>query len=202
MNRRAFLHRSGLALLATGLTDGPVVHAARPAPSAAALPRIGPAPDFALTDQDGRKVTSRAWRGKVSVVTFIFTACSQTCPLLTAKLVAIQRELRGNGDVHFVAITVDPLTDTPPTLKRYAQAHSADLSRFSFLTGSMTEIDDVVRRFAVYRRADEKGSVDHTFLTSIVDRKGTLRVQYLGTRFDPKEFLTDLRSVIAESPSS
>jgi protein SCO1/2 len=41
--------------------------------------------------------------------------------------------------------------------------------------------------------------VDHTFLTSIIDGSGALRVQYLGVRFDPKEFLGDLRSVLAES---
>ena len=197
--RRAFLHRSCLALLAVPFAPA---SGAREAAKAAALPHIGPAPDFTLTDQDGRKVDSRAWRGKVSVVTFIFTSCSQTCPLLTAKLVAIQRQLGARTDVQFAAITVDPLSDTPPALKRYAQAHSADLSRFTFLTGSMAEIDDVARRFAVYRRSDEKGGVDHTFLTSIVDRRGTLRVQYLGTRFDAREFLADLRSVVAEPPAS
>ncbi len=42
--------------------------------------------------------------------------------------------------------------------------------------------------------------MDHTFLTSIVDPAGTLRVQYLGVRFDPKEFLGDLKSLLAEAP--
>ena len=35
--------------------------------------------------------------------------------------------------------------------------------------------------------------MDHTFLTSIVDQQGTLRVQYLGIRFDPDEFLRDVQ---------
>ena len=41
--------------------------------------------------------------------------------------------------------------------------------------------------------------IEHTFLTSIVDPSGTVRVQYLGTRFDPEEFLGDLRSLIEEA---
>jgi protein SCO1/2 len=43
--------------------------------------------------------------------------------------------------------------------------------------------------------------VDHTFLTSIIDQRGILRVQYLGVRFDPDEMLRDLRSLLAEAPA-
>jgi protein SCO1/2 len=167
----------------------------------ARLPKIGPAPEFRLTDQDGKPFALRGLRGKVAVVTFIFTTCSDTCPLLTAKLVGVQKRLGPDqSKVFFTAITVDPLNDTPPVLKKYAQAHSADLSRFSFLTGSLNEIEDVTRRYAVFQKKQASGSVDHTFLTSIVDQGGTLRVQYLGVRFDPKEFLGDLKSVLAEAP--
>ena len=93
------------------------------------LPKIGPAPEFTLTDQDGKPFSLRDLRGKVAVVTFIFTTCSDTCPLLTAKLIGVQKRLGPDqSKVFFTAITVDPLNDTPPVLKKYAQAHSADLS--------------------------------------------------------------------------
>jgi protein SCO1 len=167
----------------------------------ARLPKIGPAPEFTLTNQDGKRLSLRDLRGQVTVVTFIFTTCSDTCPLLTAKLVGIQRQLGADAPkVFFTGITVDPLNDTPPVLKKYGQAHSADLSRFAFLTGSVSEIDDVTRRYAIYQKKQPTGSVDHTFLTSIIDPSGTLRVQYLGVRFEPKEFLGDLRSLLAEAP--
>ena len=44
-----------------------------------------------------------------------------------------------------------------------------------------------------------RGDVDHTFLTSIVDQSGTLRVQYMGVKFDPDEMLRDLQSLVKES---
>ena len=44
----------------------------------------------------------------------------------------------------------------------------------------------------------ERGDVDHTFLTSLVDRAGVLRVQYMGVRFDPDEMLRDLRALLRE----
>ena len=102
------------------------------------LPRIGPAPEFTLTDQDGRRVALKELRGKVLAVTFIFASCADTCPLLTAKLAAVQDRLGAafGPDVRFVSITVDPERDTPEVLKRYAQAHRANSAGWSFLTGT------------------------------------------------------------------
>ena len=165
----------------------------------AGLPRIGFAPPFTLVDQDGRRFSLSDVRGKVAVVTFVFTTCSSTCPLLTAKLVGIQRKLGAEASkVFFAAITVDPLNDTPAALKNYARTHLVDLQGFAFLTGSLEQIEDVARRYAVFRKVQPSGEVDHTFLTSLIDRRGILRVQYLGTRFDPEEFSSDVRSLIRE----
>jgi len=164
-----------------------------------ALPRIGPAPAFTLTDQDGRRFSLSDAKGKVAIVTFIFTTCSDTCPLLTAKLVGIQRNLgAAGGGLVVAAITVDPLQDTPETLKKYAQAYGADPKAFVFLTGSIPQVESVARRYAVFRKANGKGGLDHTFLTSLIDRKGVLRVQYIGTRFDPDEFRRDVQSLLRE----
>ncbi|MFN0040771.1 MAG: SCO family protein [Burkholderiales bacterium] len=163
------------------------------------LPRIGPAPGFTLTDQDGKSFSLKDSVGKVTVVTFIFTSCSSTCPLLTAKLVGIQRTLaRDASRVTFAAVTVDPLGDTPAVLKKYAKAMGAQTANFSFLTGSLDQIEDVVRRYAVFRKVQPTGDVDHTFLTSLIDGSGMLRVQYLGSRFDPGEFTQDIRSLLKE----
>jgi protein SCO1/2 len=163
------------------------------------LPQIGPAPAFTLTSQDGKRLSLRDLRGKVAVVTFIFTTCSDACPLLTAKLVAVERKLAAADPVFFVGITVDPLNDSPAVLKKYAEAYSAPPSRFAFLTGDFDAIQKVVRGYGVYYGQKETGGIEHTFLTSIVDTAGTLRVQYLGVRFDPDEFLADLRALIEEA---
>jgi len=165
------------------------------------LPHIGPAPGFTLIDQNGKAFSLGNTQGRVAVVTFIFTTCSATCPLLTAKLVSVQRDLGSDApNVIFAAITVDPLNDTPAALKEYAEAYSADTSHFVFLTGSLEQIEDVSRRYTVFRNAALDGEVEHTFLTSLVDRSGTLRVQYLGTRFDTEEFIQDVRSLLEERP--
>jgi len=56
----------------------------------------------------------------------------------------------------------------------------------------------VTRRYGVFARKTSRGDVDHTFLTSLVDREGVLRVQYMGVRFDPDEMLRDLRSLLRD----
>ena len=167
----------------------------------ARLPKIGPAPEFTLTDFDGKKFSLAQLRGQVVALTFIFTSCADTCPLLTAKLVAIQRKLKPEltQKVFFAAITVDPERDTPEVLKRYAHAHRADPTRWAFLTGSVDEITDVTRSYGIYNKKQTKGDVDHTFLTSLIDAQGTLRVQYLGWRFKPEEFSADLRNLANEA---
>jgi protein SCO1/2 len=167
------------------------------------LPEIGPAPEFSLTSQDGKNVSMAGLRGKVVVVAFIYASCADVCPLLTAKMAGLQEPLGSDfgRNVVFVSITVDPERDTPAVLARYARQHHAHLSAWSFLTGPRAEIEGVALRYGVVVRKTADGSVDHNLLTSIVDRRGILRVQYLGTRFDPDEFLTDLRSVLRERRS-
>lgn len=164
------------------------------------LPKIKPAPEFELTKQDGKRLALTDLRGKVLAITFIFASCADTCPLLTAKMAGIQNRLGSNfgPKVYFVSITVDPERDTPEVLKRYAEAHKANPAGWAFLTGTPAEIRDVAKRYGIYYKKTPRGDVDHTFLTSLVDQSGILRVQYMGVKFDPDEMLRDLRSLLRE----
>jgi protein SCO1 len=162
------------------------------------LPQIGPAPEFTLTTQDGQRLSLTELRGKVVAVTFIYASCTDTCPLLTAKMAGLQAALGADfgPKVFFLSITVDPERDTPAVLQRYAQAHGVNFAGWAFLTGTPAEIRQVARRYGIYYKKTARGDVDHTFLTSLVDQSGTLRVQYLGVRFDPDELLRDLQTLV------
>ncbi len=165
---------------------------------------IGPAPKFSLTTHDAGTLALRELRGKVVVVSFIYTNCTDTCPLLTAKLVSIQKQL-GNkfgSKVYFVSLTVDPERDRPGVLRRYATTLGSDFTGWTYLTGTPSQVIDVARSYGVYQRKRSAGDVDHNLLTSIVDQQGNLRVQYMGDRFDPHEFLDDIRSLLAEDDTS
>jgi protein SCO1/2 len=164
------------------------------------LPVIGPAPDFVLTNQDGARVSLADSNGTVRAVTFIYATCKDTCPLLTAKMAAMQKKLGADFGkrVRFVSITVEPEIDTPAVLKSYAEKFDADPTGWSFLTGKSEDIQDVVRKYGAFAKRVKPGDVDHLFLTSLIDRRGVLRVQYLGYRFDEDEMLRDLRTLLRE----
>ena len=165
------------------------------------LPKIKPAPDFTLTTQDGKRVALKDLRGKVLVITFIYASCTDTCPLLTAKMARIQDHLGADfgRNIYFFSITVDSDRDTPEVLKRYAEAYKANLAGWAFLTGTSAEIRDVAKRYGIYYKKNARGDVDHIFLTSLVDQSGTLRVQYIGIKFDPDEMLRDVQSLVREA---
>ena len=165
---------------------------------ASSLPKISPAPDFFLVSQDRAPVRLADFRGKVLAVTFIYTLCSSTCPVLTPMMAHVQDQLGSEFGKHiaFVSITVDPERDTPEALRLYAQSFGADLAGWSFLTGPAKAVREVTRRYGVFASQGSNGDIDHTFLTSIVDQHGDLRVQYLGVRFNPDEFRRDLLSLV------
>ena len=165
------------------------------------LSKIGPAPAFTLTTQDGKRLSLKELGGKVVAITFIYTGCVDTCPLLTAKMAGLQANFGSNfgSKVFFISITVDPERDTPAILKRYAEAHRANTAGWAFLTGSTAQIQQVAKRYGIYYKKMSGGDVDHTFLTSIVDQSGTLRVQYIGVQFKPDDLLRDIQTLLRES---
>jgi protein SCO1 len=200
MSRRLRLFRILALPTVLAIASSPGSAIAHPPAKDARLAKIGPAPEFALTTQDGSRLSLHDLRGKVVVVTFVYASCDDTCPLLTAKMAALQNKLGGDfgARVFFVSVTVDPERDTPEVLRRYAETHGTKPAGWAFLTGTPAEIREVARRYGVYYKKGERGDVDHTFLTSVIDASGVLRVQYLGVRFDPDELLRDLRSLLRE----
>ena len=164
------------------------------------LPRIGAAAPLVLTAQDGARLSLGDLGGKVVLLTFIYTTCTDTCPLLTGKLAGVREKLGADfgARTHFLSVTVDPERDTPDVLRAYGQRFRADPAGWAFLTGTPDEVAEVTQAYGIFVRRTPRGDVDHTFLTSLIDRHGMLRVQYLGTRFDPDELLADVRALIRE----
>ncbi len=165
-----------------------------------ALPDMGPAPDFMLVSLDGTEVGLASLPGKVVVVTFIYTWCPDICPLLTAKMAWVQGELGASfgKDIAFVSITFDPQRDTKEVLKAYAEAFDADPSGWFFLTGAVEAVRGVAAQYGVVTIQGDGGAIDHNLLTTLIDRRGRMRVQYSGSRFDPEELYQDLLALLAE----
>jgi len=137
-----------------------------------------PTPDFTLTDQSGRKVSMSDQRGKLVLVTFLYTNCPDVCPLITQNLnQALQMLGPKRDDVRVLAVSVDPGGDTPENVDKYAKAHHL-LPEFHYLTGTRAELMQVWKDYDVAAVARDPELVDHTAYTMLVDGSGGGRVIY------------------------
>lgn len=151
--------------------------------------RAEPAPGFRLTDQEGRPVALEDLAGKGVLLDFIFTSCPGPCPILTSRQVSVQEAI-GDEDrdkTWFVSVSIDPENDTPEAMKEYAEVRGVDLSTWSFLTGSVEEIDAVLDAYGVGRRNAEDGSIDHLLITLVIDHEGRIVERYVGLEDEPSE---------------
>ena len=156
-----------------------------------------PAPDFDLVDQNGGKLTLADLRGKLVVLDFVYTSCQGPCPMLTSAHVTLQRSLPPalRARTRFVSISLDPIRDTPMTLRAYGLARGADLTGWSFLTGPPETVADVVQAYGVgsVRRPD--GQIDHLVATFLIDGEGQIAQRFIGLEHEPDELLRALEGL-------
>ena len=107
---------------------------------------LGPVPDFALLDQNGKTVRRDDLQGKVWVASFFFTCCVDTCPTLTHNMARLQNRLADCPEVRLVSISVLPKHDTPKELNAYARKHEANPERWLFLTGDEKNVYQLVKK--------------------------------------------------------
>ena len=146
------------------------------------LPVIAQVPAFTLRDQTGAEVGLADLKGHVWIANFIFTSCPDTCPLLTKKLGDVRLGLvRKKADVRFVSFSIDPETDTPEVLAKYAKKRGANFQDWSFLTGPVASIQEVVVRGfkqAIEPDPDKPDNILHGSHFVLVDRNGAIRGFY------------------------
>jgi len=135
-------------------------------------------PNTPLLTQDGQQVHffDDLIKDKVVAINFIFTGCSDSCPVETARLRQVQKILgdRVGKDIFLYSISIDPYNDTPATLKRYAQKFGIGPG-WTLLTGEPDDIEQLRRSLGLYIEGLENGrSKDHN-LSLIIGNQATGR---------------------------
>jgi protein SCO1/2 len=165
----------------------------------AACGRAAPAfPEFSLTDQSGRQVRLDDFRGRALVVSFVFTTCVEACPIVTAQLARVQARAgaEGLGDrVRFLSITVDPLTDTPAVLARYASGYGVDLRTWHFLTGPPDDVARLTRALEVGVGPGKRG-LAHDIPVIFVDPRGRIASRSTDIEMSPDTALATLKALV------
>jgi cytochrome oxidase Cu insertion factor (SCO1/SenC/PrrC family) len=188
-------------LVGTAMTLGPRVARLRAEP----LPVFWPVPPFQLTDQQGRPFGSADVAGRAAVYSFIYTNCTDTCPLLTATMAKAQDKLRAKGllgsKVQMLSVTVDPDRDMPEVLAAYAARFHADPDAWHFLTGEREAVYAVLVGFKLntlevaraFARADV---IPHSNRFAVVDPQGQVRANLQGDEVSPDDVVDTIERVV------
>jgi protein SCO1/2 len=159
----------------------------RTGPDGADLPSYWDVPEFALVNQQGDTVRSGDLAGQVWIASFVFTNCTDICPVISGRLARVRDTLAAEGllgeEVRLVSISVDPARDTPAVLLEYARRFGGSPpSEWAFLTGTPPEaVRALVQqgfRVTALDPAMEHGmayQVEHSPRILVVDRQGRVR---------------------------
>lgn len=149
------------------------------------LPDWGEVGSFQLTDQLGQPFTDDALRGKISIVSFVFTRCDTICPVISMKMARIQEKTFDLGrDIKLVSFSVDPTYDTPERLAEYAKKYGADPERWRFVTGPYDKVYALIEGpfMTSMMRADDRPSgvpdIKHGGYFLLLDRNLHIRGKY------------------------
>lgn len=156
-------------------------------------------PEFQMVDQLGRPFTRADLVGKVWVTDFIFTTCPTVCPRLTEQLAAVAKDLKGDPNVRFLSITVDPENDTPALLATFAGKYGVDAEQWRFVTGEPAAVESTVLqgfKMALGRAGD--GNLFHAERFVVVDKRAHVRGVYDADPDGIMALRASVKSLLAE----
>jgi protein SCO1/2 len=162
-------------------------------------------PDFTLTNQDGKKISLKQYRGKALLLTFIYTRCPlpDYCPLMSSNFAQIDKALQQEpalfAKTHLLSISFDWQHDTPAVLRSYGAAYTEKYSdekfeHWEFGSGSADEVNAIAKFFGLQYEA-KSDQIVHSLVTAIISPDGKIARIYSGNEWRPADVLSDLRAM-------
>ncbi len=162
-------------------------------------------PDFKLINQDGKPVHLHQYRGKILLLTIIYTRCPlpDYCTRMTTNFHAVDQELQRDPKLfertHLLSISFDPDHDTPQVLHSYGSSHTEQyqnetFKHWEFLTGKQDEIKSVAQFFGL-TYFPEEDQITHSLRTAIIGADGKVVKIYRGNEWKPEDLVNDIRSI-------
>lgn len=157
----------------------------------ATLPEGLRAPTFVLRDENGDRVRMADFRGRPTIVTFLYSNCDDTCPTQAQQVKGALNEL--GEDLPALAISVDPANDTADSARAFLSKQRMT-GRLRFVLGSREQLGPVWRGYGVQPQLDD---LDHTARIVLVDHDGVQRVGFPLDQVTPERLAHDLRLLVA-----
>lgn len=165
------------------------------------LPVAGQAANFTAQNVNGQTVSLNNLNGKIVLMTWYYTHCTDECPLTMYRFSQVQKQLERQGvfgkKVVLIAMTLDPTRDTMPVLRQYGQHFGADFSGWYFLRTSETNTLQILNAWGIQAKpSTDKEFIEHTSKTVLIDQNGNIRKEYNTANLDPKQITSDIDSLL------
>ena len=170
------------------------------------MPVLSNVQPFFFRNQDGKIISNREVSGKVFVAAFFFTTCRGICPRMNNNLKLVYEKYRNEPDFRILSHTVDPLTDSVPRMKQYADSMGVDSNDWWFLTGRKDSLYNIARgSYLLDDPRNNDTNIDeqfiHTQFMALVDKNGQIRKIYDGLKNEEINALVgDIRKLLEENP--
>jgi protein SCO1/2 len=172
-------------------------------------PKVGDkVPDFAMVNQDGKRIHFRDFQGDVLLVTFIYTRCPfpDYCPLVSKNFSKIYASLRKDPSlgpkIRLLSVSFDPDHDTPAVLRQYAETFRATtggdpFARWQFAAVPPKELVSVANFFGLYYET-QGDQIVHSMSTTVISPEGTVYKWYQDNDWKPADLIEDAAQALQQ----
>ncbi len=162
-------------------------------------------PDFTLTNQDGKRISTKDFRGKAWALTFIYARCPlpEFCIRMStnfsdAALQVMNSDLKDK--IRLLSVSFDPANDTPEKLRSYGQGYlgkdaKPDFSVWQLAVGSDKEVRAIADFFGLDYKVDEndKTQINHNLRTAVISPDGKVTKIFGGGDWTANDLLAELK---------
>lgn len=154
--------------------------------------------NYHFTDSLGQDVYMDDFRGKPLLVSFIYTSCADSCPIITqtlANAVASARDALGEDSFSVVTIGFDSASDSPERMRYFAKRQGIDVSDWKFLSADLPTMVGFAENLGFIYYSSPKG-YDHLSQVTVIDAKGVVYRQVYGQTFELPLLVEPLKELV------
>lgn len=159
--------------------------------------------NYSLIDSSGKAVSMADFLGKPLVVSFIYTSCADSCPIITQTLAEAAdsaRDALGEDSFSVISIGFDSASDSPERMRYFADRQDIGLSNWTFLSGDLPTMVALAENLGFIFYASPKG-FDHLSQVTVVDAGGKVYRQIYGQNFELPLLVEPLKELVFDTPT-
>jgi protein SCO1 len=172
-----------------------------------------PVPDFKLLNQSGRTIHIDQFRGKVLLVTFIYTRCPlpDYCVRMSRNFAQLDKSLAGDPALyarsHLLSVSFDPRYDTPAVLRSYGGSYTGNyihetFAHWDFAAPPQSELASMLQFFLVGATPEKDRTITHSLSTVVIAPDGKIYKWYPTNDWTPDQILSDVKQLLSGKPNA